>query len=186
MSLFSVPDIAAEAITGHYHVHGDVANADCVIGLSFGQRGHRYNIEPGLSNQDLAEFAKQHFADLPKTLQFEIADAYAEIGGVDEVERISEHRKPGKYLDTREVVDQAKLIMDRHGWKTVVVLAHPMHLPRVDAVCRKLGMQTVAVPGLNGAIEFDPLSTQSWTRNADKFRGYEPLALVLYGLKGWV
>lgn len=174
--------------TGDYEVRGKLQDADCVLGLSFGYRGKGTGVTPGLSNQDLANVALKHFADLPKILQFEIADAYTESvhnnGGV--VERINHHRKKNKYLDTREVVDQARLIMGKHGWKHPVLLAHPNHMPRVQLACDRLGIDWIATDHLKGAIEFDPLSTQKWTRDIDQWRGYEPLAMAFYSLKGWV
>lgn len=187
MSLFSLPEIAAQAITGHYHVHGDLKEADCVIGFSFGYRGREgHDVTPGLSNQDLANFSLKYLADLPQILQFEIADAYAAAGGAGKVARIENHRTAGKYLDTREVAVQAKAIMDQNGWKTAAILAHPNHIPRCDAVCHKLGIDTVVIDGFKGAIEFDPLSTQKWTRDIDQWRGYEPLAASFYVLRRWM
>lgn len=187
MSLLSLPEIAAQAVTGHYHVHGELKDADCVIGFSFGYRGRvDHDVTPGLSNQDLANFSLRQMASLPQVLQFEIADAYAAAGGKSVVERVEKHRTPGKYLDTREVAVQAKAIMEQNGWKTAVILAHPNHVPRCDMVCRKLGIETVTIAGLRGAIEFDPLSSQKWTRDIDQWRGYEPLAIMFYGLRRWI
>jgi uncharacterized SAM-binding protein YcdF (DUF218 family) len=181
-------DLMTQAFTGHYHAHGEVSEADCVIGLSFGYRGKPGHATPGLSNQDLANFAIKHFPDLPKILQFEIADAYeeAEGAGAKDIMRVSQHRLKGKYLDTREVAAQAQLLMKQHGYKRAALLAHPNHMPRVDAVCAKLGIQTIVVEGLKGAIEFDPQSTQKWTRELDQWRGYEPQAIEFYQLKGWL
>lgn len=173
-------------LTGQYTVKGDIKDADCVIGFSFGYRGKR-KVTPGLSNQDLANVALKHYADLPKILQFEIADAYQEAGGPDaeKVLRVSKHRQPHKYLDTREVAWQAKELMKKHGYKKAVLLCHPYHMPRVQAVCDVLGIDWVSTKDLAGAVEFDPLSTQKWTRDLDRWRGYEPLALIFYRLKGW-
>lgn len=174
--------------TGQYETRGKIADADCVIGLSFGYRGEGKNVTPGLSNQDLANVAFKKFSGFPKILQFEIADAYSELGTKEpgKVIRIEKHRKRGKYLDTREVIEQAKLIMDEQGWRKPVILAHPFHMPRVQLVCDRLGIDWIATDVEVGQIEFDPLSTQKWTRDIDHWRGYEPLAMAFYGFKGWV
>lgn len=187
LRIFNLPlEVIEEAWTGNYKTHGSLADADCVIGLSFGYRGKGKNIQPGLSNEDLAAFAAKNFTDLPKILQFEIADAYESNGGMGKVLRVSKHRVAGKYLDTREVVAQAKEIMRQRGWKTAVLLAHPYHMPRVQRVCNALKVRWVAVEGLQGSIEFDLKSTQKWTRDLDHWRGYEPQALAYYQAKGWL
>ncbi len=176
------------AWTGQYQTKGSIKNADCVIGLSFGYRGKRKHITPGLSNQDLANVAIHHLSDLPMIFQFEIADAYKNAGGKNagSIIRITKHRQPYKYLDTREVLAQAKEVMDKHGWKTAVLLAHPYHMPRVQMACDRLGISWVTTVDERGAVEFDPQSTQKWTRSVDQWRGYEPLAMTFYRMKGWI
>ena len=177
----------AEAWTGHYRTLGSASEADCVIGLSFGYRGKHQQIAPGLSNEDLAAVALNAYPQLPKILQFEIGDAYGALGARDarSVMKIKKHRTPGKYLDTREVIMQAKLIMEKQGYKKAVLLAHPAHMPRVQAACTAAGIEWVADDALRNQVEFDEQSTQKWTRDWEHWRGYEPLALLLYRLKGW-
>jgi len=177
-----------EAFSGDFMVHGDVATANCIIGFSFGYRGKADNPEPGLSNEDLAQVAIRHYAKLPKIFQGEIATAYEAARGVEskDIFRITKNRVAGKYLDTREVAVQAKEHMDKKGWKTGVILAHPNHMPRADAVCRELGIETVVTADVKGAVEFDPQSTQKWTRNLTAWREYEPEAMELYRLEGWL
>ena len=175
------------AWTGKYKTKGKADQADCLIAFSFGYRGKRKKIQPGLSNQDLANIALKNYAKLPKIMQFEVADAYneSEGEGAGKILRITKHSKRGMYLDTREVAVQTKKLMDEHGWKKALILAHPYHMPRVQLVCTRAGIDWVAEPDERGAVEFDPLSTQKWTRNLDNWRGYEPLALMFYRLKGW-
>lgn len=195
-----------QAWTGHYDLHGDVKDADCLIGFSFGYRGKlavvqglktqteknrvktEKGVQPGLSNQDLANVIAKHFSDLPKILQFEIADAYESMGGKgsDDVIRIRKHRTKGLYLNSNEVAEQAKLLMKKHGWEHALIVAHPNHMPRVEAICENLGIKTIVTGDERGAVEFDPLSSQKWTRNIDKWRGYEPLAMMYFRLKGWL
>jgi uncharacterized SAM-binding protein YcdF (DUF218 family) len=180
--------LVEEALTGDFTVHGEAAKADCVIGFSFGYRGKPEHPEPGLSNEDLATVALRHYAKLPKIFQVEIATAYETAGGVDSdaVFRIAKHHIEGEYLDTREVAVQAKEQMDKRGWRTALILAHPNHMPRADAVCRALGIETVVPAEVKGAVEFDPQSTQKWTRDLTSWREYEPEAIELYRLKGWL
>lgn len=191
LRLLTMPlELIEQAWTGDYKTKGELAEADCVIGWSFGYRGKGKNITPGLSNEDLANVIVRHYDGLPKILQWEIADAYIEQNKAKAhahpIVRIKKHRKRGKYLDTREVAIQAKEAMRQRGWKTAVLLAHPYHLPRVQEVCDQLGIDWVATADLRGAVEFDPQSTQKWTRDSEAWRGYEPLALSLYRAKGWL
>jgi hypothetical protein len=182
------PILIEEALTGNFTVHDEATIADCVIGFSFGYRGKPGDVQPGLSNEDLAQVAIRHYAKLPKIFQFEIATAYEAAGGADNaaIFRITKHHTAGKYLDTREVAVQAKERMDQKGWQTALVLAHPNHTPRADAVCRTLGIHTVVKADVKGAVEFDPRSTQKWTRNLTAWREYEPEAIEFYRLKGWL
>lgn len=189
LRLLTMPlDLLEQAWTGNYEAQGELKDADCVIGFSFGYRGRGKHIEPGLSNQDLANVAIRHYDKLPKILQWEIADAYIDQHKDHHppIVRISKHRQRGKYLDTFEVAAQAKEAMRQRGWKKAVLLAHPYHLPRVQAVCTRLGIDWVATDDLRGAVEFDLKSTQKWTRDLEAWRGYEPLAMSFYRAKGWL
>ncbi|HVE80594.1 MAG TPA: ElyC/SanA/YdcF family protein [Candidatus Dormibacteraeota bacterium] len=177
--------------TGRYTVYGNPEYADCVIGFAFGYRGKRKQAKPGLSNQDLASIAMRRYGKLPKIFQIEIAEAYCDMEAPDcndprKIFRVYASRKIMGYLDTREVADQAKQIMDRHKWKSAVILAHPYHIPRVVAVCQKLGIKPIVTSELRGGVEFDLSSSQKWTRSLGEWRGKEPLAMIYYKLKGWV
>ncbi len=176
------------AWTGRYATYGSTSDADCVIGFSFGYRGNGRHVAPGFSNDDLADVAIKHYPRLPKILQFEIADAYVAAGGpfAKRITRIAHHRVAHRYLDTHEVAAQAKIVMERHGWKTAILLADPYHMPRVQAVCNKLEVNWVATNDTRGAVEFDLKSTQNWTRSLAAWRHYEPMALMFYRLRGWV
>ena len=191
-----VPPFSAmiQAWNGRYIVRGKDANADCVIGFSFGYRGKVGQTTPGLSNEDLADVAFKNYAALPKIFQFEIADAYAKTGATDadKVIRITEPRKlkytylTAHQLDTIEVAEQAKIIMEQHGWKTAILLAQPNHMPRVQAICSREGIGWVSDLDERGAVEFDPRSGQRWTRSLGIWRLYEPGALMYYRLRGWL
>ncbi len=118
-----------KALSGNYDVHGDPATADCLIGASYGYRERDGKFLPGLSNEDLAEFAFTHFPLLPKILQFEIADAYEARHDKGSVIRISQSRAAEQRLDTPELVEQCHEIMRQHGYTKAIVVAHPNHMP---------------------------------------------------------
>jgi len=156
-----------QATSGRYLPVGSSAEADCVLGFSFGYRVEDGRITPGISNSQIADFAKKY--SLPKIFQFEIADAYAEQ---EPVERISENRSGG-YLDTYEVALQARDLMTKKGYKQAILLAHPYHIPRASAICSKAGIEHSIPPGLE-VIQFDPLSAQDWTQSSAHWNAKEP------------
>src|SRR5262249_42647534 len=156
--------LCRQAWSGAYTVKGNRTEAQCLVAFSFGHLADGLAILPGPSNEDLARFAAEHFADLPKILQREVADAYLALAPEGSVFRIHENRQPGKYLDTREAAEQAAAILHEHGWRAAVLLAHACHLPRVTAVWEKLGLAAVVPPGLE-QVRFCRGSRQPWTRN---------------------
>ena len=120
-------------------------------------------------------FIDKNFKDKPLVLQFEIANELAHKNYV--IFEIKEHRNKGEYLDTNEVAQQALKIMDKQNLEKPVLVAHPFHVPRVDAVCKKLGIKTIVPSGLN-SIRFDPDSEQEWTRNPKAWGIREELAIL--------
>ncbi len=183
MGSMLVNEIKKRSKTGDYKVHGNVQDADCVVALSFGFRKDGDKVLPGLSNQDLASFIMVNYGYLPKLLQFEVAACLPAKAA--RVYRIEEHRKRGAYLDSREVASQAKEIMKQHGWTKALIIAHPYHMPRADAVCQKVGIRTIVPAGLE-AIRFDPHSEQQWTRGPEDWPNREAKAIVYYAVKGWI
>lgn len=181
----SIDDIKARSKSGKYQSHGEISEADCIIGFSFGFRKNGDNIEPGLSNQDMAEIINNVYSALPKVLQFEIADAVQATEKQDDIYRIKLHSTPGLYLDTHEVAVQAKAIMEEHGWNKALLVAHPNHVPRVDAICTKLGIDTI-VPDTLSAVRFDPESQQDWTRSLENWSNCEPKTIDDYVGRGWI
>jgi hypothetical protein len=153
-----------QALSGKYVVHGNSADADCVIACSFGYREREGGTEPGLSNEELAAFITRRFSSLPKILQTEIADALPSANRDQHVYVIAEAQNSGQRLDTPEIISQAKNVMQTHSWQTAIVCAHPHHLPWVDYLCQAAGITTVAPEGLQ-TIPFDPRSAQYWTRS---------------------
>jgi hypothetical protein len=173
--------IIQQAKSGNYTAHDNDLQPDCVIALAFGFQKIGGLIQPGLSNKDLAAFIYQRYRQLPMILQFEIADAMPPVR-VD-IYRIDKHRRPNTYLDTREVVEQAKKIMDENDWTRAVIVGHPNHMPRIDAVCQKLGISTIVPVGLS-SIRFDLESEQEWTRSAALMAIHEEKAINSYDKLG--
>ena len=174
-----------QARSGQYTVQGDERAADCVLGFAFGRLGRAPSVQPGVSNEQLAHSARRHFPDLPAILQQEIADAHRPLAPGHPVLSIDRHRQAGRYLDTREMADQARSLMEKNGWRAAVLLAHGHHVPRAVRVCARLGIQTVVPEGL-AAIPFCPDSSQPWTRSAASWYRRECLVLLHHAWKGWL
>ena len=152
-----------------------------MVGFAFGYRGRRRPV-PGVSNHDLAGFIATRFSDRPLILQHEIADAMPTP--IAPIHRVESHRVKGRYLDTREVARQAVQLMKNAGHETAIIVAHPHHVPRADAVCRRLGMQTVVPTGI--AARFDRRSQQPWTRRQPAWSVRESLAIAHYAVRRWI
>lgn len=181
--MIDIGELKKQASTGKYLVHGDVSEADCVLGFSFGfvKRGDK--VLPGKSNQQIADFATGHFSSLPMIMQSEIADALSKE--VRHVYRVEKHKVEGKYLHSREIAVQALNIMKQNGWKKAVILAHSYHLPRVDACCQKTRIDTIAPEGLE-IIDFDEFSEQKWTRSAKEWSARESKTINIFAARNWI
>jgi hypothetical protein len=158
----TIETLLRQAKSGDYEVHGNTSEGDCIIGFSFGYVKHDNTIEPGKSNEDLARYIKENSNEKPLILQFEISNVLQRTASI--LYEVKEHRNKGEYLGTDEVAKQALEIMKKHEWSKAILIAHPFHMPRVDAVCKKLGITTIVPSGLD-TISFDPKSEQEWTRN---------------------
>src|SRR5437868_9175076 len=138
-----IQEIVLAATHGHYAPEGRVSSADCLIGFSFGYELKNNKLIPGTSNEQLAEFTKK-YPELPKILQFEIADA---LKTEQAVHRIDANHEAGEYLDTYGVALQAKQIMVKNNYKTALLIAHSYHIPRIAVVCSKLVIAHVIPAG---------------------------------------
>jgi len=153
-------------LTGDYERHGDPAASECVVAFAFGRRDGPRGMRPGWSNDDLARFIVERLVDLPLIAQAEIA---AVLPATRTWRSIDRHREPDKYLDTVEFAAQARMVMDREGWTTAIVVAHPFHLPYADAMLAAQKVSTVALDGLQD-VRFDRRSSQAWTRSRAAWR----------------
>lgn len=130
---------------------------------------------PGRSNEALALIAQAHYEryGLPIIAQIEVAEALAVLGvSVHTVVRA--HRQPGKYLDTVEVLRQAKAVCDLNGWSVATLVSHPHHSDRVQAIAQRLDFRHTFTAV--SAPVYDLASTQWWTRGPIRFMLRELLA----------
>lgn len=165
-----------------YAPHGKSEDADCVIAFSFGYRAQGRQVLPGLVNQELAGFIADHYAGKPLFLQSEIYDALQDLTGCRAELRIG---KPGgDYLDTREVALQAKAFMAAHGCHRALLVGQAHHITRIDAICKKLGLETI-VPEHLPAL-WDNASCQWWTRSRLSWGLREPAVMLHHLMRRWV
>lgn len=170
------------ARTNTYLPHGDIENVDCVIGFSFGCLNEDGRILPGKSNEQLARYIDRNFPNTPLILQVEIADA---LPSRTPALTIREARITGHYLSSKELAEQAALFMKKHGWRTAAIVTHPAMEARNDAICRKLGINTVLPPNLEH-IQYEPASAQPWTKDKESWWEREEQIIVSYAEKGWI
>jgi hypothetical protein len=137
-----------------------------IIGLSFGKRGNK----PGISNRFLGQAVRKLYEEynLPIILQWEIADCLIDI---PVLKRIESHRIKGDYLDTYEVLYQARKFCKEKKLNKPILVAHQDHLPRVIKVAKKLGFKPIKKEFLY--IPYDKHSSQPWTRNKIRFLIHE-------------
>ena len=167
------------AVTGKYADRGNVLDADCVIGHSFGSRDDG----PGIVNQLLAEYIINYtHSDLPLIVQQEIAQA---LVGSDRMPAHIISGNPssllGSGLDSWTVTSEAKRYMQENGLSRPILVAQAYHIGRVCLETEKQGIAEVIVPR-NLPKEFDPLSSQKWTTHRYAWAGREVLGLAY--LKG--
>ena len=164
---------------------GRIEEAQVIIAPAFGagEMG-----DPGLANLFLGDIVGEISIkeNLPIIAQIEVANALNALPvPLKLIEVIKEHRIKGKYLDTYEVLSQAKEIMEKKGWNIAILVAHPAHLPRCKKVLEKMGVKVIIPEGLE-KIPFDSFSTQWWTRNKFAWWIREIPTRLLYKIKGWI
>ena len=153
--------VIESSISGKYQLIGDIHEADCVIGQSFGACEH----EPGLVNGQLANYiASRAIKNLPLLLQSEIAESLPDsvrrpalvINGQPSVSM-------GGELDTWSVLSQAREYMTENSLNQPLIVAQAYHVGRVALQAMRLDMEPIVHYGY--PRDFDPESTQWWTRN---------------------
>lgn len=152
---------------------------DCIIALSFAMRKIGGGSSP--CNEKIATMAAK-IVEVPAILQWEIADILKETRDFD-VFRIEKHRIEGKYLDSEEVLSQAKIICNNNGLKCPLVIANKMHLPRVSWQAEKIfGKGNFFCLSVDAG--YDPKSTQWWTRGPTRWWLREVLVRIFLLLQG--
>lgn len=158
-------------------------DAQIIIALSFGQGG---NNSSGKSNKSLAKIvsALVDKYKLPVVAQWEIAGCLQGFLSDKRNLIIFKHRNDRQYLDTYEVLAQAKDYCLGLGSMKAIIVAHPDHAARCIAVAQKLGFKTVVAD--TKTVPYDSDSVQEWTRNKEAFVKHEKLATEYYRQMGYL
>lgn len=160
---------APGSFTGEYTPRGDMSqispDTHLVVTHAFGYRQDG----PGLSNQAIAGFAEENFADYRLVAHHTLAPALqAEpdllIGG-------EASGKWGGGVGTDGELDAAVEFADQHQLIGFVLLGQAFHLPRITRQARLRRMDIVVPPDQPAA--WDPESCQPWTWNAAEWRARE-------------
>lgn len=133
---------------------------NAIVALSFGEgKANKY------ISRTVRELQKDY--DCVLMLQKEIAKFFPEAIV------ISKHRCPGKYLDTVEVISQVR---DHFfGEASILLVAHPDHLPRCVKTAEMAGLEVRGIPAVRVYDREDP---QLWTRNRLLFSLWNALAYL--------
>lgn len=155
--------VLKSAVTGRYKSIGSPENADCIISQSFGASEHG----PGYVNKLLANYVIERTnKELPLLVQGEIAEALAESES-DHIPNLIIQGNPststGGELDSWCMLEQAREYMDDNKLNSPILIAQSYHIGRLCLQAIKQGMEPVITDGLPD--EFDPESTQFWTRD---------------------
>ena len=181
-----VSALTIRAVAGRYRVGENIDTVQCVVALAFGYRLARAGVrEPGPCNEYLAALALATSNGRPIIAQAEIDQAIRPLRrniGADHV--IESTLDSGRYLDTRECAVRVHSIMCDLGWKTAILIAHPHHLPRAQAVFASHGIETATPPGVRSV--WDHASSQAWTRSPLRWAIRELFAIWLYERRGWL
>jgi hypothetical protein len=154
-----------------------MSSPQAVVAFAFGFRRNDPVREPGISNQQLAALARCTHPLLPLFAETEVFSALRDLDRT--VECIPAARRRA-WTGTRAVAHGAADLCQARGIRRIAVIAHPAHRSRAEMDCRREGL--VVVPGAAAPIDYDPASSQWWTRRRELWWIREaPLRLILAG-----
>lgn len=142
-----------------YHARGNLADADCVIGFSFGT-----SVDKSGVNYQLAERMLNLAGGRPliadRTFVNAITNGDRRMAQIIEGEITNSKAQGTGTWGTRL---EAKKYMDNHGLKHPLVIAQAHNVSRVVRQGAKLGVVSITPAGL--PTDFDVRSKQFWTRS---------------------
>jgi hypothetical protein len=151
---------------------GELASVEAIVVFDFGALDAATRNGAGGGAISPVNAALASVTDLvpaiPVLAQHESAQALAGRGrlviDLEESAREADGLAADAHIDTARVVDALAALVDRAGWTSVGVVAHPAHVARCVATCQRLGLRVTAAPTGHLAELWDPKSSQWWTR----------------------
>lgn len=174
---------------------GEVDEAGALIAFSFGVRldetGHV--MDPGTTNRALATLIVNNDAlrasTTPWYLQDEIADCAFNLDPSIVEERkiypMASLKSQGQTYNSYELIQQATPQLRHDNAETVAVVAFRHHLPRAVGHVLRAGFKVVT-PDMRQVGEFDPDSSQPWTRNREAWIKRERKVIGYCAIRGYI
>lgn len=149
-----------KSATGHYDQLGNPADADVIIGHSFGTSTHHES-----PNGRLARFILDSEDGQPVVVDRTLAEAFPKSHLIDVVVDGAVSDVLGSTGGSWEILEVAKEYMDTEGLAHPLMVAQAFHIGRVAMQAKKIGMADIIVPA-NLPTAFDKVSDQVWTRSS--------------------
>jgi hypothetical protein len=147
------------AALGHYEVAGDPADADLVIGNSFGTVISDHGV-----NAHLADFILRNAEGRAIVADRMLADSFP--NGADDVDYVVEgpiSNATGHGVGTWGTLVEARAFMTEHDLQRPLMVAQAHHIGRIVMQGKKLGINSIVPADL--PAYFDRDSEQLWTRS---------------------
>jgi hypothetical protein len=148
-----------ESAFGKYETSGKVADADIIVGNSFGTSIHSES-----PNAAIARFILANEQGQPIVVDRTLAGVFPESTQLEVVVDGAVSNTVGSVGGSWGVLVEAKKYMDEVELHRPLMVAQACHIGRVAMQAEKLGMANIIIPdGLPG--NFDQQSEQRWTRS---------------------
>jgi len=161
-----------------YEAQGDIAEADCLIGHSFGT-----SIDAGSVNHQLAEVMLQNADGRPMIADRTLVDAFP--NGNTHMAHVVEGAVTNikaQGVGTWGTLVEAQRYMEENGLNQAMMVAQAYHISRVVKQAAKLGMSSIVPNGL--PTDFDKESDQIWTRSPYLWIPFNALGSLILKRRG--
>jgi hypothetical protein len=161
-----------------YEATGEIADADCVIGHSFGT-----SINTGSVNDHLATQMLYYADGRPMIADRTLADALP--SGADSMAFVVEGEVTNikaEGVGTWGTLVEAHQYMEDEGLESPIMIAQAYHISRVVRQAAKLGISSIVPTDL--PRHFDKKSEQIWTRSAYLWIPFNALGSLLLKKRG--
>lgn len=175
----NILEVFKYSATGNMPPQGNLDEAEAILAFPFGliKNSNGDYIAPGATNLALATHIARsgQLREKDIVLTEELADALD--GDTDgNITLISNLGEDGKESTTYDYAVRAGEHFRQRSIGKLAIVAFRHHLPKANAGIKRVGFETV-VPELRHVGDFDPASSQWWTRNQAAWIAREALVL---------